>query len=250
MISKNEMKSMLQSQRESYNDLINILTKNFESKFQNLHSEVSNLKTEISELRRLDQEKNSEIENLKLKLNNLEAPVIETQTAQEGYIDRLDYIEDQSRINNLRFDGVQEDRAENWEVSTSKVTKIIKEKLGIEDEIAIDRAYRVGKVIENKPRTILVKLKNFPDRANIIKNSRKLKGSNIYINEDLCERSRLKRKALLPELKSLREQGKIAYFSGTKIISKDKPRDNFRSGQLPPLPSNPPHRRLRSDSHQ
>ena len=55
-----------------------------------------------------------------------------------------------------------------------------------------------------------------------MKNSHKLKGTQIFINEDLSERTLNMRKEKLPELKSARARGKIAYFDKDKLIIKDR----------------------------
>lgn len=53
-------------------------------------------------------------------------------------------------------------------------------------------------------------------------NSSKLKTTQVYINEDLCESSVQLRKGQLPELKKARLEGKVTYFSHTKLVIKEK----------------------------
>ena len=50
----------------------------------------------------------------------------------------------------------------------------------------------------------------------------KLKGTNIFINEDVCKATMEIRKTKLKELKEKREQGFIAYFSGADLITKER----------------------------
>ena len=80
----------------------------------------------------------------------------------------------------------------------------------------------MGRPLTGKPRPIVAKLLKFTDKERILQNSKKLKGSQIFINEDLCEGSRAKRRAQLPQLKQARAEGKIAYFSHTKLIVKER----------------------------
>ena len=47
-------------------------------------------------------------------------------------------------MNNLRFDGFQEETNETWEGSKSIITDFVKEKLGIEEDILVERAHRTG----------------------------------------------------------------------------------------------------------
>ena len=53
-------------------------------------------------------------------------------------------LEDASRRNNLRFDGLSQAQGEDWHASEAKIKKVIKEKLGIEN-VEIERAHRIGK---------------------------------------------------------------------------------------------------------
>ena len=80
---------------------------------------------------------------------------------------RLDYLEDQSRRNNLRVDGLPEDECENWEKTSRKVTLLVKDKLGIPGTISIERAHRVGRQQADRPRTIVARFWNYTDKENI-----------------------------------------------------------------------------------
>ena len=95
-------------------------------------------------------------------------------------------LEDRSRRCNLRIDGVTEKKGETWEQCEEEIQNIFKEKLGLEN-INIERAQRSkGKTNSNKPRTIVCKLLSYKQKKEVLKNAKKLKGSNIFINEDSC----------------------------------------------------------------
>ena len=55
------------------------------------------------------------------------------------------------------------------------------------DQHEIDRAHRVGRPKADGPRSIIVKLKSFGTKTLVTKNRRKLKGKNLYVNEDLTK---------------------------------------------------------------
>ncbi|KAG0701735.1 hypothetical protein GWK47_025212 [Chionoecetes opilio] len=55
-----------------------------------------------------------------------------------------------------------------------------------------------------------------------MRNVAKLRGSSIYINEDLCPASQEIKRVQLPLLKQAKSEGKVAYFRHTKLIIKDK----------------------------
>ena len=89
--------------------------------------------------------------------------------------------------------------------------------------IEIDIAHRIKSSSNHKNnQTILVRLKKLSDRDFILRNKSKLKNSKIFINEDLCEETLKLRKVKIPEMKTARESGKIAYFVGDKLIIKNR----------------------------
>ena len=90
-------------------------------------------------------------------------------------IDKLDYLEGQSRRNNLIIDGIEETPGETWADS--------------EAMIEVERAHRAGKPVSrgNRPRPIVVKFVKYKDRSMILQRVKCLKGSMIYINEDYTD---------------------------------------------------------------
>ena len=62
----------------------------------------------------------------------------------ECVMEKLTELEDRSRRNNLRIDGVEETPNETWEICEGKVQDIVKNKLGITAEIEFDRCHRTG----------------------------------------------------------------------------------------------------------
>ena len=93
---------------------------------------------------------------------------------------KLADVEDRSRRNNLRFHGFQEETNETWEEGESILTNFVKEKLGIEEDILIERAHWTGKIqrndgTRNRKRTIVVKFLNFKDKSRILHTYREKK---------------------------------------------------------------------------
>ena len=87
-----------------------------------------------------------------------------------------------------------------------------------------------------RPRSIVARFSRYNDREAVM-SARKLKGTNIYLNDDLCAASQAIKNTQMPELKQARARGKIAYFRHTKLIIKEatdrrsvQPREN-KSGQ-------------------
>ena len=109
----------------------------------------------------------------------------------------------------------------------TKIKNIFQEKLEIHDDIIIERAHRTkGKTTKNNTatRTFVIKLANYKDKSMILRNVHKLKGSDIFINEDFSKQTTDLRKELWKEVKQLRSEGKIAYLNYRTVVTKR--RDN------------------------
>ena len=55
------------------------------------------------------------------------------------------YLENQSRQNNLRFEGFLEDGNETWDETEAKVKNVLVEKLDFESAPETERAHRTGR---------------------------------------------------------------------------------------------------------
>ena len=135
---------------------------------------------------------------------------------------RINRQEDYSRKHNLRIDGLDESKSETSQQTEIKVLNMFQQYFDVSN-IEIDIAHRIKSSSNHKNnQTILVRLKKLSDRDFILRNKSKLKNSKIFINEDLCEETLKLRKVKIPEMKTARESGKIAYFVGDKLIIKNR----------------------------
>lgn len=91
--------------------------------------------------------------------------------------------EQYSRRCNVRIHGIPEKKDENC---YGVVTEFCKQDLGCELGVhEIDRTHRVGKPNDNSPRALIVKFCSYQSKAKVMKSRRNLKGSSLYVNEDL-----------------------------------------------------------------
>ena len=84
--------------------------------------------------------------------------------------EKMREMEDRSRRNNIRVEGVNESENENWQTTKEKFHDIIKNKLGVKNkDVVIERAHRVNrKGNNNKPRPIVAQLLNYEDKETIM----------------------------------------------------------------------------------
>ena len=138
ILIKNILAEEFQKQEKN---IINIISGNFEitmKEIKDLKAEVSDLKGSL-EFTEIFIEK--KVEKLKTELDSLEDKVQDIWDCQinPDYIQhKLIELEDRYRRNNIRIDGVEEEKGETSEISEAKATKVFKEKLGIEKEIIIE----------------------------------------------------------------------------------------------------------------
>ena len=129
-------------------------------------------------------------------------------------------MEDRSRRNNIRVEGVAESENENWATTKEKLRDIIKNNLGIKENVIIERAHRGNRQKQSqKPRPIVAIL--YEDKENVMQHAKKLKGTGIYINEDYSRETVIIRQNLWDEVKTLRDQGKYAKLQYDRIVSRD-----------------------------
>ena len=90
--------------------------------------------------------------------------------------------------------------------------------------INTERAHRVGNKSNerNAPRTIVAKFFSYKDKQAILSVAKKLKGKDIYINEDCSKETLEIRKENLQTVKRLRCQGTYVYLVYDCIVAKGK----------------------------
>lgn len=143
-----------------------------------MDQEINGLKAEVKDMKqeqKIDKEKLKTLENT---VQNLQDKIVKN--------------EQYSRRCNVRIFGVMEEKEENVK---EVVCKLFKEKMGMTAHdygyvaTNIETAHRIdvrpGKARVNGARPIIVKFTNVDMKLDIMKARKTLKGSGIYINEDL-----------------------------------------------------------------
>ena len=132
-------------------------------------------------------------------------------------------LEDRSRRNNLKVDGILETPGETWEDCEEKLQQVFQEKLGLECPIEIERAHLTSSrqnnpKNEDNPRTIICNLLRYKDKVKILQKAKKLKGTNIFINVDFSRKTMELRKQLWKEVKARHYKGRVAYLSYRTVV--------------------------------
>ena len=248
------VEAILEAQRKCYNDSITRLEDRFikhikenEQKHQSTISslqftqnELDDVKTKLATAIKEDEHKTKKIELLQHSNQDL-------QQQLQDMANRIDYMDDQSRRNNLRFTGVKEEPGETWEKCQEKLSAILIDKLGMDP--SFERVHRIGRLGEKVPRDLVAKFTRFSEREAVMRNRRKMKGTNIFINEDLCPASIAVRMKQMPAYHQARKDGKLAFFNYRTLVVRPHVTSNYQTSTSPRRPHQ--HQQTpRSPSHQ
>ena len=93
------------------------------------------------------------------------------QETVNKYFQKTIYLANQSRRNNLRFEGVSEDPNEKWDDTEEKIKNVLVEKLDLDSAPEIDRAHRTGARQDgtSKPRTVVCKFTGYKVKESILR---------------------------------------------------------------------------------
>lgn len=133
--------------------------------------------------------------------------------------ERIGILEREVRKKNLIFKGVEDKIDEKPEETKRKVLMICQMlEVNINPEVNIDDIQRLGKPRPGTIRPIILKLTTSDKKWEILKKSNKLKGTDIWVDEDYPKKIQEDRALLIPELKKARSSGKRAQLRYDKLI--------------------------------
>jgi hypothetical protein len=123
------------------------------------------------------------------------------------------------RKRNLLIEGIPEKTGEIWKDTEQHVKDLFK-KIGIPENTEFDECFRIGKPIPGKVRPILLKLMKLRDKRLITSNCKHLKGTKIYVNEDLTKEQRTMNAILRKKQKELKSThpGATVYIRNGQLL--------------------------------
>lgn len=172
----------------------------------------------------------SKLQTMDTKLEKITDEVVKLRKENDALRERvtkqdkqIELLEREARRNNLIIHGVTDDENERMEGTEHKVVEIIKRTgVDIAADREIDDARRMGRYREGNTRPIQVKLTRGNKKAEILKQARNLKGTDIWIDQDYPKEILEQRKELIPKLKEAREKGNKATLKYNKLIINGK----------------------------
>ena len=189
-----------------------------------------------------------EVRELRELVDNLQVEVNDLRSENSQLRKKVDRLEDNTRRENLIFNGMKEsDDRENWSDCEDKVKDFVQQTLGIEDDVEIDHAQRLGRKRPQPPppegateqadsqperrqqcRPIMVKFKSRKARQKVLDSVRQkgkdkdeaLAQSGVRVAEDYSREVRDARRKMFPHMRQMKEDNpeKQVFMRYDKLI--------------------------------
>jgi hypothetical protein len=206
-----------------------------EDRFLGFKSELQTMKDRIQEMEKHKQSTQEggveENHNLRDRIKELEEKLTNNLTLSnmENKLDIKPIKEEMNKL--IELDHERNKRALNLiifgikEQQEEDTLAIVKEELKNKSQIDttyIIEAKRLGKIIDHKDRLIRVKVSCNDHKYSILSKSPSLKGSGIFINEDLIPEDQAELRKEVQKVKEARKEGKWAIIRNRKAIVRDR----------------------------
>ena len=188
-------------------------------KVNTMSAKVTTMETQMSNLERSRQFDSKTLDEMKKKQSDLEKMIKKMEKSENEQKERLLDLQCRQMRDNLIFYNIRDERQESDEECVNKLYNFLEDDLKITNArmIKTDRVHRLGRYSPVKTRPIIVKFCFYQDREMIRKAAKTLEGTQYSISQQFPKEINSRRKALVPTLKSLKEEGHRAYISVDKL---------------------------------
>lgn len=144
--------------------------------------------------------------SLPKQVKEIEDSMTQMQQKLASLEDKVDDFENRSRRNNLIIYGLKEPPRETPQMLQDNINEILENKLGIR-AITVERCHRLGRIVENKDRPVILKFIDYREKMSVLKVTHKLKGSVLSFSEDFSYKVREAGRNLWKSSENERENG-------------------------------------------
>lgn len=176
-----------------------------EERDERMERKIDAFQNELSKINRENKQLKSENQQLKQRI-----------TTQEK---RMEEIEREIRKRRIIIHGIKEQDEEKDIQVKEKVRTVLRDmeiKIVMEEEITEIR--RIGNQQIGKVRPILLELRNWSKKMEILKATKKLQGTKIYMEEDYSKEIQGQRKELIKHRNTIRAKGHHAIIRYNRLI--------------------------------
>ena len=169
------------------------------------------MKKEMVLMRRTMEEMNVELKAVKKENEEQKKTIVLLE-------DRVEYLDNQSRRDNLVIRGIPEMKGETKEECEEEVIKL-GQQIGVKLSRAdFTRAHRVQSKTDG-PRPIVAKFTSCRKREEMLKEKKHLRGTNYFVMEDFSKRVIEERKILYEEARKKRTDGENAHVRFNRLYT-------------------------------
>ena len=156
LVSMKLLKEMLALQEKSFRSAMALIIEEVKSDVGEIPKEVQDLRESVNFVAGKYDDTKSKVDAVELKIKaafvQMEGLSTDMNDNFDAIEDKQDYLENQSRRNNIKIFGISEnDDEKTWEDTELVVKKVIQNKLVIQDEITIEMAHRIEKKVKTRP---------------------------------------------------------------------------------------------------
>ncbi|KAG7462371.1 hypothetical protein JOB18_039091 [Solea senegalensis] len=178
---KDFYRTLLEQQKKSFKTCVQIIVDSSNRRTDDLSKQVYDLQVSLEMTQK-------DFDDFKISCKPWSKNCMETRTDLDticksmiSISDKTEYLEGQSRRQNVVVNGIKGSGNEKVSESEEKVRKLQLDHLKIE----LDWAHRTGKpmALSEKPRPIVVRFLRLKDKLAVLDKAKNLKGSGIFINK-------------------------------------------------------------------
>lgn len=156
--------------------------------------------------------------SMETRLDHLMVETSETKKKLEQHDIKHQRHDRELRKNNVVMFGIKEPVNENREQLKETIQSVLKDKMKVIIALTeINDFLRMGRREPKKNRPILVKFVTYWKKMEVMAQRSNLKGTDIFIENDLCKEDEDKKKALISIMKDLRQKGEHAVLRGEML---------------------------------
>ena len=207
---------LLQNQQANFQETwyVTDLSTQMSTENQDIMKEVGTINRKIDSLTK-------QVNDLQTENDMLKSENAKMQKQLFSVASKLDYIEGQSRRNNVRITGLHGRLSEDRDTTEEKVRAFIQNDLNMPEMegVEIERAHRIKSYDQNKC-TIIVKFNRYKDREAVLKKASEVldEDTSYSVRQDLTQRVKKHKRELGKEMIAAKARGQEARIKFDKLI--------------------------------
>ena len=197
-------------------------SKLLESFLDMVKTDVDSLKESVGKLMTDNIRLTEQVNSLEKRLQITEGLLVQARKKMTQQEEKIIDLQARSMRDNMIFRGIDESENESWQDTETNLRNFLKNELKLPnaDNIAIDRAHRMGSKLPDKPRNIVAKFANSAAKGQIFANVKNLREKKQFsIQEQFPPEINERRKQLWSTYKAAKAiPGNTVKWSMDKLI--------------------------------